>query len=81
MKSDGIKKALECCPTRNIAERCKGCAYGKAENCDGFTNISNRVLEDALKLITEQEQEIKRLKNKYFELKTDLFNHIINADI
>ena len=64
MTKDEIKKALECCSNTSI-NPCKDCPYnnnGKFSCCDG------EMCKDALNLITEQEQEIDRLKAENEEL-------------
>ena len=64
MTKDEIKKALECCSNTSI-NSCKDCPYnnnGKFSCCDG------EMCKDALNLITEQEQEIERLKAENEEL-------------
>ena len=55
-----IKKALECClnPKLNC---CSDCPY----NIKGkFSCLESKMLEDALNLINEQENEIKRLRQE-----------------
>lgn len=67
MTKDEIKKALECCSNPSI-NSCKNCSYnnnGKFSCCDG------EMYKDALNLITEQEQEIERLKSELKQLKTN----------
>ena len=64
MNKDEIKKALECCSNPSI-NFCKDCPYnnkGEFSCCDG------EMCKDALNLITEQEQEIDRLKAENEEL-------------
>ena len=64
MTKDEIKKALECCSNPSI-NFCKDCPYnnkGEFSCCDG------EMCKDALNLITEQEQEIDRLKAENEEL-------------
>lgn len=64
MTKDEIKKALECCSNTSI-NFCKDCPYnnnGEFSCCDG------EMCKDALNLITEQEQEIDRLKAENEEL-------------
>ena len=64
MTKDEIKKALECCSNPSI-NFCKDCPYnnkGEFSCCDG------EMCKDALNLITEQEQEIERLKAENEEL-------------
>lgn len=54
MTKDEIKKALETCT--DIYAPCNGCPYETCTNCDATLHT------DAIKLITEQEKEIERLK-------------------
>ena len=64
MNSEDIKKALECCSNPSI-NFCKDCPYnnkGEFSCCDG------EMCKDSLNLITEQEQEIDRLKAENEEL-------------
>ena len=60
MTKDEIKKALVLCQCGAVIT-CRKCPY--IENCNGA-----QLLQDALNLITEQEQEIKRLKDDYAKL-------------
>ena len=57
MTKDEIKKALECCTN---TDSCVECPYHIAE-------CNNRLCEDALNLITEQEEEIERVNKKLSE--------------
>ena len=64
MTKDEIKKALECCSNSRVSS-CNNCPYnnkGEFSCCDG------EMCKDALNLITEQEQEIDRLKAENEEL-------------
>lgn len=64
MTKDEIKKALECCSNSSI-NSCKNCPYnnnGEFSCCDG------EMYKDSLNLITEQEQEIEKLKAENEEL-------------
>lgn len=54
MTKDEIKKALETCT--DIYAPCNGCPYETCTNCDATLHT------DAIKLITEQEKEIEKLK-------------------
>lgn len=65
MTNEEIKKGLKMCIT---SEPCNDCPYGDVGRC------SNTLKTDALNLITEQENEIARLKNENKQLHT-------NADI
>lgn len=56
MTKEDIKKALEVCI--DIYATCDDCLYNGVENCD------DRMRTDVLKLITEQENEIERLKSE-----------------
>ena len=60
MTQDEIKKALEICADINL--NCNDCPYDAVGNC------SDTLCADALKLITEQEKEIERLKADYAKL-------------
>ena len=63
-----IKKALECClnPKLNC---CNDCPY----NIKGkFSCLESNMLKDALNLINEQENEIKRLETENAEVKIQL---------
>ena len=64
MNIDDIKKGLWCCSNPSI-NSCKNCPYnnnGEFSCCDG------EMYKDALNLITEQEEEIERLKAENEEL-------------
>lgn len=64
MNIDDIKKGLWCCSNPSI-NSCKDCPYnnnGEFSCCDG------EMCKDALNLITEQEEEIERLKAENEEL-------------
>ena len=63
MNKDAIKKALEYCAGDSIDD-CKACPY--ANNGPFACSIS--MYKDALTLITEQEEEIERLKDDYAKL-------------
>ena len=68
MTKDEIKKALECCSNPSI-NFCKDCPYnnnGEFSCCDG------EMCKDALNLITEQEQEIERLRTTLGQCNTEL---------
>lgn len=54
MTKEEIKKALELCT--DIYAPCNGCPYETCTSCDSTLHT------DAIKLITEQEKEIERLK-------------------
>lgn len=58
MNKDEIKKALECCSNQSI-NSCKDCLYA---NNGKFSCRDGEMFKDTLDLITEQEQEIERLK-------------------
>ena len=60
MTIDKIKKALECClnPKLNC---CNDCPYN---NNGRLSCLESEMLEDALNLINEQENEIKRLRQE-----------------
>ena len=59
MNKDEIKKALEIC---SKDEDCEKCPYCDHYRCD------RALQKDSFILITEQEQEIKRLKAENYEL-------------
>lgn len=61
MNKDEIKKALECC-SENTMNNCKNCPYYYIFNCN------DTLCKDALTLITEQDEEIERLKDDYAKL-------------
>ena len=61
MTKDEIKKGLEFCK----ADWCVMCPYCNCIGCEGFLK------QDALTLITKQEQEIARLKSELKQLKTN----------
>ena len=63
MTKDEIKKALETCT--DIYAPCNGCPYETCTNCDATLHT------DAIKLITEQEKEIERLKSEFKQLETN----------
>ena len=68
MTKNEIKKALECCSNPSI-NFCKDCPYnnnGEFSCCDG------EMCKDALTLITEQEQEIERLRTTLGQCNTEL---------
>ena len=60
MTIDKIKKALECClnPELNC---CNDCPYN---NNGRLSCLESEMLKDALNLINEQENEIKRLRQE-----------------
>ena len=60
MTIDKIKKALECCinPKLNC---CNDCPYN---NNGRLSCLESEMLKDALNLINEQENEIKRLRQE-----------------
>ena len=64
MTKDEIKKALECCSNPSI-NFCKNCPYANNGN---FSCVGGKMCKDALNLITEQEQEIEKLKAENEEL-------------
>ena len=55
MNKDKIKKGLECC---NVEVSCNDCPYFKEAHCN------DALSKDALNLITEQENEIERLRQE-----------------
>ena len=62
MTKDEIKKGLECCCNRDFKTACRNCSYVTCPGCN------DTLCKDALNLITEQEQEIDRLKAENEEL-------------
>ena len=62
MNKDDIKKALECCCNGDFKNACRNCPYLTCPGCN------DTLCKDALNLITEQEQEIDRLKAENEEL-------------
>lgn len=72
MTKDEIKKALEMC--NDVYAPCNGCPYETCTSCD------NTLHTDALKLITEQEQEIERLKADYAKLQEQFSDYQMASD-
>lgn len=64
MTKDEIKKALECCLEISY-NSCKDCPYANNGN---FSCVGGKMCKDAFTLITEQEQEIEKLKAENEEL-------------
>ena len=58
MNKDDIKKALKCCYDRGFEIDCSDCPYHNENRC------SDTLCKDTLDLITEQENEIERLKKE-----------------
>ena len=75
MNKDAIKKALEYCAGDSIDD-CKNCPY--ADNGPFACSIS--MYKDALNLITEQEEEIERLKDDYAKLQELFAQYQIASD-
>ena len=69
MNKDAIKKALRYCASDSIAD-CKACPY--ANNGPFACSIS--MYKDALTLITEQENEVERLRTTLRQCNTELNN-------
>lgn len=65
MTKDEIKKGLECCCNRDFKTACRNCSYITCPGCN------DTLCKDALNLITEQEQEIEKLKAENKQLKTE----------
>ena len=61
MTKDEIKKSLECC----FETACRNCSYLGSPRCN------DTICKDALNLITEQEQEIEKLKAEFKQLETN----------
>ena len=72
MTKDEIKKALEMC--NDVYAPCNGCPYETCTSCD------NTLHTDALKLITEQEQEIEHLKDDYAKLQEQFADYQMASD-
>ena len=68
MTKDEIKKALECCLEISY-NSCKDCPYANNGN---FSCVGGKMCKDALTLITEQEQEIERLRTTLGQCNTEL---------
>ncbi len=64
MNIDDIKKGLECCSNPRLSA-CNNCPYN---NNGEFSCRDGEMYKDALNLITEQEEEIERLKAENEEL-------------
>ena len=76
MNKDDIKKALECCSNSRVSS-CNNCPYnnnGEFSCCDG------EMCKDALNLITEQEEEIERLKDEDTRLTEKLKQVLLAVD-
>lgn len=67
MTNKDIKKALECCSNSRLSS-CNNCPYN---NNSKFSCRDGEMCKDALNLITEQEQEIERLKDEFKQLETN----------
>ena len=65
MTKDEIKKGLECCCNRDFKTACRNCSYLTCPGCN------DTLCKDALNLITEQEQEIEKLKAEFKQLETN----------
>lgn len=66
MTKDEIKKGLECCCNRDFKTACRNCSYLTCPGCNDM------LCKDALTLITEQEQEIERLRTTLGQCNTEL---------
>jgi hypothetical protein len=65
LNAEQVKKALECCHTP-LASDCNDCGYrGQSVENGEYIGCSNRLMADALALITSQEQRIKELTEEY----------------
>ena len=71
MNKNEIKKALECC-SKITFDACKECPYAN----NGETNCVEQLAQDALDLITEQENEIERLKEGKKQAQIDVLNRL-----
>lgn len=65
MENNDIKKALECC---KVGDGCWTCPY---DNVGVYSQCVPKLLEDALALITSQEQRIKELAEENKRLRAD----------
>lgn len=76
LNAETIKKALECCHSHSH-KHCPECPY----NEDTEKTCFMRLMEDALALITSQEQRIKELTEENERLRADdseLLNEFMN---
>ena len=71
MNKDDIKKALKFCAD---AFPCEGCAYHDDLTC------TDKLKTDALNVIIEQEQEIKKWKNDYAKLQEQFAQYQMASD-
>ena len=71
MNKDEIKKALEIC---SKDEDCEKCPYCDHYRCD------RALQKDSFVLITEQEQEIERLKDDYAKLQEQFADYQMASD-
>lgn len=70
MTKDEIKKALECCDS-HLPSACGECPYCWGEEC------KDKLIADALTLITEQEKENEKQNSRVKYLKTRLANKMV----
>ena len=68
MNKDDIKKALEYCCNGDFKNACRNCPYLTCPGCN------DTLCKDALNLITEQENEIERLRTTLRQCNTELNN-------
>ena len=69
MTKDEIKKGLECCCCNSdFKNACRNCSYLTCPGCN------DTLCKDALTLITEQENEIERLRTTLRQCNTELNN-------
>lgn len=66
MTKDEIKKGLECCCNRDFKTACRNCSYLTCPGCN------DTLCKDALNLITEQENEIEKLRTTLGQCNTEL---------
>ena len=71
MNKDDIKKALKFCAD---AFPCEGCAYHDDLTC------TDKLKTDALNVIIEQEQELKKWKNDYAKLQEQFAQYQMASD-
>lgn len=70
LNAEQIKKALECCHKESIV-LCRECPYTKEYN----EFCANKLMKDALAIITSQEQRIKELTQAH-EMLSESYDHL-----
>ena len=71
LNAEQVKKALKCCGEYTHGTTCNNCPYMHIELADNEI-CSNRMSQDALALITSQEQRIKELTEENERMKKAL---------